>query len=246
MNRHFKKDVKRLFSKVNDLSKKIYSENQLKDLPEPVVRYFKFALKNGTKYLSTVRIKHGGTFNLNDKWVNITGEEYFRMDEPGFTWKGKVPLVVAYDKYLNGKGKLVIKLLNIITLDSKEGHEIDQGELLRWLGEAPCYTTALLPSDKIQWEAIDTKSAKIILKHNDLTVSGIFTFSDKGEILRFEAKRFKEDILEDWIGYYHDFREVNGIKVPFEFDAVWFIDSKEKPYAKFVINEINFDTPEFF
>ena len=42
------------------------------------------------------------------------------------------------------------------------GEKADLGEFTRWLGEAPLFPTALLPSDNLSWVAIDDSSAKAI------------------------------------------------------------------------------------
>ena len=56
------------------------------DLPAPVARYFRFALKEGQPVISTARIRHAGEFNLGDEWIPFESEQHFSSDPPAFVW----------------------------------------------------------------------------------------------------------------------------------------------------------------
>jgi len=243
-----RKDVKTLFSLSQNISNKTYSSEQLEQLPEPVRRYFRYSLQENQSYISYVRLMHDGKFRIKpgQKWMPIRGQEYFTVEKPGFVWFGKVPLFSAEDVYYNGEGNLRVKLLSLIKIVDAKGKEIDQGELLRWLGEAPWFPTALLPSEKLRWEAIDENSAKAILKDGNITVEGIFYFNQQGEIIQFKAKRFKDGMLENWSGLYHDYREVNGMKVPMRVEVIWNLKEGDFKYVDFSIKKIEYDVPVKF
>ncbi|MHC1624371.1 MAG: DUF6544 family protein [Candidatus Methanospirareceae archaeon] len=115
------------------MSGKVYTSKQIKDLPVPVQRYFRYSLEDYQPYISYAILQHGGQFRTkpDQKWI---------------VWLGKVPLSL-------------IKIIDV------KGKEADQGELLRWLGEAPLFPTALLPSENLRWEPIDNNSAKVVLKY---------------------------------------------------------------------------------
>src|SRR6476620_3885623 len=74
----FNKEVKQLFTSSKTISGKIFSYQQLLELPEPVQRYFKHVLKEGQTYISYARIKHDGQFKIgvNKDWIKIKGEQY--------------------------------------------------------------------------------------------------------------------------------------------------------------------------
>lgn len=241
-----KAEINRLFSTSKNISDKKFSKDLLSGLPEPVKRYFSYVLTEGQSFVSYARLKHGGLFRQKEKWMTIKGEEYFTAEKPGFFWKASVPLMSAKDLYIEGEGNLVIKLLSLFKVVDEKGPEVNQGELLRWLGEAPLFPTVLLPSENLHWEAIDDNSAKVILSNNELTVEGVFCFNEKGEVASFKAKRFMDKTLEDWTGYYNDFREVNGMKIPFYLEVVWTLETGDYSYAKFSINEIEFDNPKSY
>lgn len=239
------KDVKSLFQSefTNQL---IYSDAMIQDLPTPVQRYFKNVLTDGQPYIQFVRLKHGGQFRtkVDQPWLNITGEEYFATNPVGFVWIGKLPFVTGVDKFVQDKGNLKIKLLSIFPVVDAVGEKADQGELLRWLGETPLFPTALLPSETVSWSAIDDSSAKVIFNNGSIKLEAVFVFNEEGEAIRFEAKRYKEENLENWTGYYRDYIEVDDVKVPSEIEAEWNLEEGNFSYAKFKIEKIEYNVPE--
>ena len=205
------KEIKNLFLSSENISDKVYSLEQTKDLPDPVQRYFKYSLRENHNYISNARLKHGGKFNPGQKWFPIQGEEYFTIRNPGFVWFGKIPFFSARDMYYDGKGYMKVKLLSVVKIIDARGKELDQGALIRWLGEAPWFPTALLPSEKLKWEPIDNDSAKVIFTDKDLTVDGVFYFNEQGQITDFSAKRYRYKDMEKWSGIYRDYKEIEGM-----------------------------------
>ncbi|MBC2698560.1 MAG: hypothetical protein HF974_09590 [ANME-2 cluster archaeon] len=246
MKSEFDKDVEKLFADSENISGKVYTSNHIKDLPIPVERYFKYSLKENQPYVSYARLQHGGEFKASNKWVSIKGEEYFTLQKPGFVWSGKVPFFSAKDVYIDGTGNLKVKLLSLIKIVDSKGRETDQSELLRWLGEAPLFPTALLPSENLQWEPIDNDSAKVIFTDKNLTIEGVFCFNEEGQITQFKTKRYKDNTLENFTGYCSDYRAVDGMKVPFYLEATWNLESGDLSYAKFKIDKIEYNNPTKF
>ena len=251
--RQVQKEIVQLFADSEDISHKVFTYNQIQSLPEPVQRYFKYALRDGQNCISYARLKHTGTFRTgpDQKWMPISGQEYFTTQKPGFVWFARVrpfPLlwITARDTYYQGKGNVLIKLYSTITLGNAKSKEVNQGTLLRFLAEAVWYPTALLPGEKLQWEAVDSRSAKILFSDSGIDVSAIVHFNETGEIIRLTADRYRDTTLEKWTGYYRDYREIDGVKVPAEVEVVWNLDSGDFSYARFKLTEIEFNTPSIY
>lgn len=100
MESELDKDIEKLFAASENISGKVYTSKQIKDLPIQVQRYFKYSLRENQSYISYVRLQHGGEFRASKNWASIKGEEYFTVQKPGFVWLGKVPLFSAKDVYI--------------------------------------------------------------------------------------------------------------------------------------------------
>lgn len=237
-----KKELRALVSVTGDISGMIYREKQLEDLPEPVQRYFKFALRDGQAYVSTVYLKHGGQFrtDLDKAWIDIRGKQYFTAEEPGFLWQGRTSLFSVRDMYISGKGRIKVVLLNLIRIVNGRGVKIDQGELLRWLGESVWFPTNLLPGPRLSWEAIDKDRARLIYHYRNHELAYLVSFDTTGAITQLETERYMgEGELETWVGRVGAYREINGMRIPMRIEAYWVLSGKEHCYARFHIEEIH-------
>lgn len=242
----FNKQVKELFSQSKNISNQKFSYRQLEGLPEPVQRYFKHVLKNGQPYISYIRLKHDGQFktDLKKDWVNISGEQYFTTQKPGFIWKGTTSMFVARDSFISDKGGLTATLLSLVNVVNVQGDKYNQGELLRWLSESVWFPTNLLPSEKLNWTAIDSSSAKLSFKYNGLALYFIITFNEKGEISQMVTKRYMDEKrLETWVIKAIKYEEKNEIIIPTEAEVFWRLKEGDFSYAKFKVQTIEYDKP---
>ncbi|WP_148685249.1 DUF6920 family protein [Candidatus Nitrosocosmicus hydrocola] len=255
-NQQRERDIKTLFSTSKDISTNTFSSEQIKDLPDPVQRYFTYSLEEGQHYVSFVKLKHTGEFrqNENQKWMPIEGVEYFTTEMPGFIWIGKISLlplvwITGIDMYLEGKGAFQIKLLSIITIaDAPKGKELDESELMRWLAEAPLFPTALLPSSFLRWEPVDSDSAKAIINYAETNIEVLFHFDKEGKIVQMTADRYRavdnSFVKENWFGHYSDYAQTNNMMVPWNIEVSWNSEVLGNfTYAKFKIKEIQHDNP---
>ncbi len=246
----FKNEVKDLFAQSKPISTdRVFRYEQLNGLPEPVQRYFKHVLKEGQPYIGYIRLTHDGQFKTGqDKdWLNIEGEQYFTTEKPGFIWKGTTTMFTARDKYISDKGRLVVSLLSLINVVDAQGEKYNEGELQRWLCEGVWFPTNLLPSERLQWSAMDAQTAKLTFNYQGLSLFYLVSFNKLGEITQMETKRYmSEEKLETWIGKMKDYQELNGIRVPTNIEALYRLEKGDYPYAKFKVKKIEYSQPEKF
>lgn len=230
-----------------------YDPNQIMSLPEPVQKYFRYSLKEGRRYISFVRLKHAGFFrpSQSSEWMNITGEEYFSVKDPGYVWYAEIrpaPYVwiAARDYYLDGKGNVLVKLVSGINMVDSKGNETDQGAMVRLIGEMSWLPAALLPSEHVRWEALDERSAKVYFTDHGRTVVAVFHYNELGEATSFTAERFMDKSLEKFEGKLGNYREYDGVKIPTQVEAVWHLLEGDYSYANFTLTEIEYDVPEMY
>lgn len=251
-----KKEVKQLFigSPKNDFEK--IQKEDLAHLPQPVQIWLENAHIIGKEKISSVRLKQKGRMRtkVDGPWMPAEAEQYFNVDEPKFVWKAKVQMspllkLSGLDHYSEGKGKMTIKVLSLIPVVDSEGPEMDQSTLLRYMAEMPWFPTAAL-NPYIKWEPIDTHSARATMSYKGVTASGVFTFNDKGDLIRFKTKRYKEENgkyeLRDWGGINKEFKEFNGIRIPNKSDIVWFEESGDFNWYQLEITDLEYNKPQLY
>lgn len=221
-------------------------------LPAPVRRYLAKAIRREHTAVTTVHVKHGGTFRpkLDGAWLPIEGRQYIRAEPPAFVWWGRVRIapgvwIDARDRSENGRGNMLVLMDSTFRLADSSGDAIDQGALLRLLGEMVWFPTAFLAS-RITWSELDERRAKAELRVGDLDVAGVFEFGDDDLPSGFRAMRFR-DIgqgraeLTEFYGAMSDYREVDGLLVPHKLVAHWTLGGEPKAYARWEVERIEYD-----
>ena len=223
-----------------------YDATTIVDLPPPVQRYFSYALVDGQEYINYLRLKHSGTFKTDkDKeWMNITGEQYFIANPPGFLWIGETSAFRAKDSYVDGEGNLSVYLFGMVRIIKEEGEKVNQAELLRWLGESVWMPTNFLPDERKTWTPIDDYSALLSFTYEGLTVWYVVNFDDDGRIVSLQTDRYMEDRLVPWKGEVSNYVFQDGMMVPADTEASWLLEDGNYTYARFHVEEFEYGKPE--
>lgn len=249
-------EVEKLFKKSKETGPEVISEADIEGLPEPVQRYLRYAQVIGKEKIRTVRLKQKGFFRQKEDqgWMPLNAEQYYTTDSPAFIWNGnlrllQLPLIKGRDKFCEGKGNMLIKLLPFIKIADASGYEIDQGTLVRYLNEIMWFPTAYL-NDYIEWEPIDSSSAKATISVEGLTASAILYFNEKGEMTNFVAERYMtvddKFSLETWSTPIEKYREVHGIRIPTKGEGVWKLSSGDFNYIRIEIIDIEYNNPSIY
>ena len=239
------------YSKNNE--KPTVTPDMLQHLPPIIQKWLNTSNIIGTNVIKAVHLEQVGEMrtSLGGKWMPVHAEQWFTTEAPGFLWLADVTAapgikIKGRDRYLNGEGHMLIKLMSLFPVANAHGPETDQGALLRYLAEIIWFPSAAL-SKQIQWEPLDSSSAKATMQYGHITDSGIFRFNPEGQFRSFEAWRYydrKEGAtLENWHieadpkGY----RKFNGILVPARAEVTWKLKEGDFTWFKLEIKELAFN-----
>jgi hypothetical protein len=245
--------VTTLFNSSNP-STKIIDKNDIEHLPYPVQQWLTNSNVVGKKTITTVRLKQKGKMRTseNGPWMLTHAEQYFTTDEPGFVWIADVKMnpfihLAGIDTLRDGKGKMKIKILSLYPVVNAEGAKMNSATMMRYLAEMMWFPSAAL-SPYITWQEIDKHSAKATMEYDDITVSGVFTFNEEGDIVRFMGKRYREVngkyVLCNWGGTNKEYKEFEGIRIPSKSDVTWFEEDGEFKWFEVQITELEYNKPE--
>jgi len=250
-NRSANKEVENLLSKSEGADKKVIEEADIKRLPSSVQKWLEFSQVLGKQRIVTIKVDQKAEMRLKKEqsWMPLTSRQYFTTDEPGFIWIAKIkaaPLIhiVGKDKYVDGNGNMLIKVMSLVTVADGKGKEVDQGTLLRFLAETVWFPTAAL-EDYINWEEINDNSAKATMTYENVKASGIFTFGDNGEVKNFTARRFKEldgeYSLETWSIDVSAYKDFSGIKIPTKGEIIWKLADGDFNWYNFEVLNVEYN-----
>ncbi|WP_437323486.1 DUF6544 family protein [Sorangium sp. So ce381] len=222
--------------------------SEIEHLPAPVRTWLEASGVVGRERAQTVRLKQRGELRTSPDaaWMPAEAEQYFSVDEPGFVWKvttammGILP-IDGRDKYAAGKGQMLIKAASLVNLVDAADEKIDQGAMLRFLGEIVWFPSAAL-RPYIAWESIDATSAKATMRHAGKVASAVFTFDPQGRVVGLQAERYlgggADAKLTPWSVSCSDWRTFRGIRIPSQGEVLWKLESGSFSYYRWEILDV--------
>jgi hypothetical protein len=226
------------------------TEGDLERLPEPVWRWLRYAQVVGTQRPTTVRLRQEGFFQVEGLgWRPYRAEQYFTSNPPGLYWKASFQLaplvsIVGRDQYRHGQASLQMRVLSLVPVADKTGGGLNQGDLLRYLGELQWFPAGAL-ADHITWEPLQGDAARAIMRYGGITASMTFVFGAEGRLLEERAVRYNNarGRNESWVNRNHADAEFGGLRVPAVGEARWEYHTGPSPYIRWRVTDVEQDRP---
>jgi len=251
--RRMAREINAVLADARPSNAKIITERDLEPLPEPVRRWLRYSHVVGTILPATVRLRQDGQFQMDGRgWMPFAAEQYFTINPPGFLWKATfrmAPLVqvTGRDQYRSGEAGIEMRVLSLIAVARKSGGGLNQGALLRFLGEVQWFPAAAF-ADYIAWEPVDPDAARATMTYGGISASMIFRFSVDGRLIESAALRYNDSRgrNESWVNRNDSDQQFGGIRVPVAGEARWEYHSGPSPYIRWRITTIEHDRPDRF
>ena len=246
------KEREKLFESSQSVSEKVITKETISELPSIIQKWL---INNGTiskKPIYNVYLTQELQLKLKPEqttWNYGMAEQYFTIQPPAFNWNintemNSILSIVGRDKFVDGKGEMVIKLLSLIPVaNTKNNEKVNQATLQRYLAEIVWFPSASL-NEYIKWEPIDDNSARAIMEYKGTEGSGEFYFDNNGNFERFVAMRYQDsndDKPTKWTVTATKTEERNGIKIPIECEASWEFESGKWTWLKLKITDIQYN-----
>ncbi|WP_281541148.1 DUF6920 family protein [Maribacter aestuarii] len=233
----------------------VVTKEDIRQLPERVQEWMQSSGVMGTERLVSVHLRQKGKMKIKPegKWMPFTAEQYFDVSKPAFIWSTEVdflPLIkmVGRDKFIDGKGEMLIKLANVIpVVNEGDNEKINSGAMVRYLAEMVWFPSAAL-NHYVHWETMDANSVKATFTLNGKSVFGIFEFSENGEMQSFEAERYygggKDASLETWLIKVEEYKNFIGFKIPNKCSVTWKLKEGDFNWLNLEITDWTFNNLE--
>ncbi|MEP7375741.1 MAG: DUF6544 family protein [Chitinophagaceae bacterium] len=233
------------------------TDEMLYHLPPIVQKWLTGSGVIGKEKIQFVRLKQKGEMRTKPggKWLPFTATQYFTVNEPQFIWKTKLQLMplitmTGRDKFVNGNGEMIIKVLSLVNVVKVDAdNKLNSATMIRYLAETTWFPAAAL-NDYIKWEPINSTSAKAIMTYKGITVSGTMKFTENGDLLSFEADRYKDTgtdaSLEKWLVETIACKDFNGIRIPYKSKVTWKLKEGDFNWANMELTSLEFNKPQAY
>ncbi|MEQ9463277.1 MAG: hypothetical protein RJQ10_06425 [Haliea sp.] len=206
-----------------------FSASMIEDLPEPARRYFSFMIEPGTPLLPVAEIEMSGQFSLGSKdnpaYQPMEAHQILAAPD-GFLWsmrtRGGMP--VSGSDSGSWTRFRIFWLIPVARLGGTPDHT--RSAFGRYVAEAVVWTpAALLPGPGVSWAAVDDDTARVTVRHGDLSQAVDVTVASDGRPVVASFQRWsnanpdKVHRLQPFGATLADFREVGGYRLPFRVEA---------------------------
>lgn len=128
--------------------------------------------------------------------MSFKARQQVDLVDHGYTWLARVKMapfihLIGRDELSRGQGQMKIKLLTLFkVVDAGPNTKMNSASLIRYLAEMYWYPS-LAVNPSISWKEMSPLRAQATLNSYGLTVSGIFEFDEKSEVISFESQRYR-------------------------------------------------------
>lgn len=221
------------------------------EVPPPVARFLGRSVLAGQKRIRTARLDQAGEFFLNGSWHPLTAHQFVTTSPPSFMWDARIqmaPFMSVYvrDSYVLGHASMRARMLAFYPLvDQANRRELQEGALMRYLGEAVWLPTRLMPGDGLSWSAVDDGHADATLTDEGVSVTLRFTFDPDGAVTEvFSPARYREVngsyVKTPWRVRALGQEVKGGVRLMSPAEAEWILPEGPQPYWRGRIESVEY------
>lgn len=235
-----------------------FDPSTLKHLPEPVQRFFRFAIAPGTPIAAVAEIGMTGELGLGSKdrpnYQRIRAEQILAPPH-GFVWRVRTRSglrLAGSDGATDGSSWSRFWLYGIVPVARAGGNPDHlRSSFGRCIAEALFWTpAALLPAEHVAWEVTGDDSARVTVAWNGLEQAIDLRLDADGRPTQVSFLRLsnanpeKVFRLQPFGGYLSGFRNFAGYRLPTRIEAGNFFATKDYfPFFRVEVTSLRFPTP---
>jgi hypothetical protein len=103
---------------------------------------------------------------------------------------------------------------------------------------------ATLIDKRIQWQPIDNSSVKATFTVNNISISAILYFNEKGELINFlsnDRYAIADRKQYPFLTPVKEYRNINGYNLPGHEEAIWRYPEGDFCYGKFFLKQVEYN-----
>jgi len=200
----------------------------------------------------SVRLEQAGEMQLKPgRWLPFVASHEASVERVEFSWRatfrlGPVVRVQVRDFYEHGDGGLVVRLWGLVPVMRGVGPAFAKGEAMRYLAELPWVPHAIRANDQLEWRELDAHTVEVATLLSSERAVVQLQFDAAGDVVassaparpRMEGKRTVERAFGS---RFHDYAEIDGVRVPTAAEAFWELPEGRFPYFRARVTGVHID-----
>ncbi|HET7115518.1 MAG TPA: DUF6544 family protein [Hanamia sp.] len=248
----FRKDVKANLMATNATKMDLLTDADIQYLPLPVQRYIRYSGALNQPKVKNVKVVLYGEMRSKTKGCfKFKSVQYNFFNEPARLFFMKAKMfgieVPGYHHYQNGTVEMKVKLFGLFPVMQATGPEMNKAETVTLFNDMCLMAPATLIDKRIQWETLDSLSAKATFTNGVNKITAALYFNEQHQLVNFisddrydigdmKQYRFSTPVKE--------YNEFNGRNI-FSFgEGVWHYPEGEFVYGKFYLKDIKYNVTD--
>ena len=254
MEKTFESEKKELLDRSLSSEIKVFSEETVNHLPEPLKKYLSVCGYMNTPVPINANVHWAESFlklSLEKEWGRLQTTQFNAVNPIARISLMKflsMPFL-GRDIYRNGYGEMKGKLFNLFRIVFANSKETAQSALITVFCDF-LFIPGYILSPNVKWESLNENAVRAALTDNGIAVSGVFYFDKNGFFDHFETddryyetgkntyKKVKFSTIVD--GY----KNQGDIKIAERVRIIWHLPEGDYEYYKGVVDRIEFNVKE--
>ena len=229
-------------------------ESDLGALPAPVAAYLRAVGVVGRLRVQDYRLQFTGRIRsgTDTPWMPFEASQRSFVGGPVRLFLMHARMrglpVQAFHRYEGGRATMRVRLGGVIPVADAAGDVMDASETVTVLNDMSLLAPATLLDPRIEWTALDDRSAQARFTVNAHRVSATLYFGEDGLLTDFvsddrsrasdDGKSFTRMRFSTPV---HEYREFDGLRLPAFAEARWQGAGVDFAYGEFRLREVSYD-----
>lgn len=243
--------------RTNNIKDTIITEKDIEHLPEPVQNYLKYVGVLGTEKVKNYRVTIDGSMKTDKErdWARVEVQQHSFTDEVTRLFFMKLKMfgipVVGLHSYIDKNATMLIKVLGLVPVVNGQGKEMNQGETVTVFNDMCILAPATLIDERIEWESVDSLTAKGTFTNGDIQISATLYFNEEGQLINFVSDdRFLSPTGKTfenvrWSTPISNYKNINGFNLATYGEAIWNYPDEDFCYIKLNVKDVKYNVEEF-
>jgi hypothetical protein len=232
----------------------LLKESDLVRLPAPVQRYLRATGFVGQPRIRNYRLRFRGRIRSgpDSAWMPFEADQQSFVDEPTRLFLMRARMfglpVEAFHRFVDGRATMQVKVLGIVPMVDASGPVMDQSETVTLFNDICLLSPAALLDSRIEWDAVDSHSARARFTNGAQSITATLLFDDEGLLTNFisddrsrlssDGKSFTRHRFSTPV---RDYRDFGAVRIPAHGDARFLLPEGEFTYGEFDLQDVAYN-----
>ena len=230
------------------------TEYDLAPLPAPVQRYLRAIGFVGQPRIGNYRLRFRGRIRSapDSAWMPFEADQQSFANPSTRLFLMRAHMfglpVEAFHRFVDGRATMQVKVLGILPMVDASGRVMDQSETVTLFNDMCLLAPATLLDPRIEWEPIDSHSARARFTNGDQTITATLFFGEDGLLTNFisddrsrlssDGKSFARHRFSTPV---RDYRAFGAVRLPAHGDTRYLLPEGEFTYGEFDLQDVAYN-----